>query len=235
MSETEDESTAARQDRLAAIEERMTAIERGGMGSGLAARALRLLPLLALGNMFIAAPALIVSGAVAYFAFEQAEATKKMQIGSVWPNVSYDTGNLDEAGEPQITFNVSNRGVGPARIGGMQLSIDGKAHNSIQSLLRDCCVGQGERFAVVMSGVNGEVIQPGDEFAFVTIDPEGVSPENYARIEEARMRVRTQICYCSVFDDCWIEDSQATKVEQVALCPADWVQYGFPSGVKPGA
>lgn len=116
----------------------------------------------------------------------------------------------------------------------MQLSLHGRAHNSIQSLLRDCCIEEGERFAVVMMGVNGEVVQPGDEFAFVTIDPDGVSPENYAQIEEARMRVRTQICYCSMFDDCWIEDSQAT-VEPVAQCPADWVQYGFPSGVKPGA
>ena len=235
MSDTHSESTTVREDRLAKIEERMTAMEQSGMGPGVAARALRLLPLLALGNMFIAAPALIVSGAVAYFAFEQAEATKKMQIGSVWPNITYDTGNLGDAGEPQISFNVSNRGVGPARIGGMQLSLDDKAHNSIQSLLRECCIDEGERLQLVMTAVNGEVIQPGDEFAFVTIDPNGVSPDNYAAIEEVRMRIRTQICYCSVFDDCWIEDSQATTVEPVGLCPADWVQYGFPSGVKPGA
>lgn len=83
MIDTEPESMATREDRLAAIEERMAAIEQGGIGSGVATRALRLLPLLALGNMFIAAPALIVRDAVAYSAFEQAEATKKMPIGSV--------------------------------------------------------------------------------------------------------------------------------------------------------
>ncbi len=117
----------------------------------------------------------------------------------------------------------------------MQLSLDGKAYRSIQELLRDCCTERGDRVAVVMSSVNGEVIPAGDEIAFVGIAPEGVTPAAYRRIEGIRMRLRAQICFCSVFDDCWIEDSQATAVQPVAQCPADWVQYGFPSGVKPGA
>ncbi len=217
--------------RLAALERRMDTASAGGGALG---KLLRYLPLFAIGNLFVAAPAMIISVAIAYFAFEQAEATKKMQVGSVWPNIAYDTGNLDDEGQPQINFNVANRGVGPARIGGMQLSLDGKAHRSIQTLLRDCCVEKGDRVAVVMTGVNGKVVPAGDEFAFVSIAPSGVSPENFSRIEQARMRVRAQICFCSVFDECWIEDSQATSVRPVAQCPADWVQYGFPSGVKPG-
>lgn len=222
------------EDRLAALESRVGAADLGGDGRTVLARLLRYLPVLALGNLFVAAPAMIISVAVAYFAFEQAEATKKMQIGSVWPNVSYDSGNLDEAGEPQINFNISNRGVGPARIAGMQVSLDGKPYRSIQDLLRDCCTEKGDRVAVVMSSVNGEVIAPGDEFAFVQIAPEGVPARLYERIENTRMRVRAEVCFCSVFDDCWVEDSQSTAVRAVAQCPVDWVQYGFPSDVKPG-
>lgn len=235
MTDTESESSDSSASRLARLEERLRVIERDGAGRGIAARALRFLPLLALGNLFVAAPALVISGAVAYFAFEQAEATKKMQIGSVWPNVSYDTGNLDDAGNPQISLNVANRGVGPARIAGMQLSLDGKAYRSIPAMVRDCCLAQGEPLKMVLSAVNGEVISPGDEVAFVTVSPDGLRPSTYERLDNARLRVRTQVCYCSVFDDCWIEDSQETAVRPVAQCPADWLQYGFPNGVKPAA
>lgn len=202
--------------------------------TGSLSRLLRYLPLLALGNLFIAAPALIISGAVAYFAFEQAEATKKMQAGSVWPNITYDTSNLSEAGEPRISFDVSNRGVGPAKIKGMQISLDGQPYRTIQDLLRDCCLEKGDPLAVVLTGVNGEVIPAGEEVSFAAIRPDNIPAAGYERLGEAHLRVRAQICFCSVFDECWIEDSQSTTVQPTAQCPADWMQYGFPSGVAPG-
>ncbi len=213
----------------------MEALEDAGpRGGSFLDRVLRYLPYMALGNLFVAAPAMIISIVVAYFAFEQADATKKMQVSSVWPILSYDTGNLSEDGEPEITFNLSNRGVGPARVGGMQVSYDGTAYRSIQDLMRDCCAPRGERVGAIVSAVNGEVIPAGARLAFARIDPVDLSPRSYARMEAARLKVRTQICYCSVFDDCWIEDSQMTGTEPVNQCPADWVQFGFPIGVKPG-
>ncbi len=69
--------------RLAALEKRAERTDGTRESSSVLARLLRYLPLLAFGNLLVAAPALIISVAVAYFAFEQAEATKKMQIGSV--------------------------------------------------------------------------------------------------------------------------------------------------------
>jgi len=30
-----------------------------------------------------------------------------------------------------------------------------------------------------------------------------------------------EICYCSVYDDCWIAHWQTPKVEAVSACPAD--------------
>lgn len=223
------------EERVAALEAQLRQTEPVATGgSPLADRLLRYLPLLALGNLFVGAPAMIISIAVAFFAFEQADATKKMQVGSVWPMVSYDTGNLTDEGEPQINFNISNRGVGPARIGGMQLSYEGRAYRSIHDLMRACCVPKGEMVAAVLTDVNGEVIPPGEEFAFARIEPGAVSPSAYRRMEEARLRVRAQVCYCSVFDDCWVEDSQSTATRSVDQCPADWVQFGFPSGVRPG-
>lgn len=229
MGEGSRDSRQEAEARVAALEARLERLEeRPGTPGPVFGRLLRYLPILALGNMLVAAPALLVSLAVAYFAFQQADATQKMQIATVWPNIAYDTGNLSDDGEPEISFNVANRGVGPARIRGMELSYEGRAFTDITSLLRACCVEPGQKIAVVMSSVNGEVLRPGDEVPFVRVAPDGLAPAAYRRFDEARLRVRARICYCSVFDDCWIEDSKSVAIEPVASCPVDWIQFGFP-------
>lgn len=192
-------------------------------------RLLRYLPVLAISNLLFAAPAMLISAAVAYFAFEQAEATKKIQIGSVWPNVAYAFSNIGEDGEREISMLATNRGVGPARIAAMEVSYRGNAYPDIRSLMKACCVGEGGPIGVIVQNINGEVIAPGEEINFVQLTPELSGEQTYARFGNLRPELRVRLCYCSVFDDCWIEDSRATAVQPVAVCPADWIPFGEPS------
>ena len=192
-------------------------------------RFLRYLPVLAIGNLLFAVPAMLISVAVAYFAFEQAEATKKIQVSSVWPNVSYDFSNISEDGKREISMLATNRGVGPARIAAMEVSYLGEAYRDIRSLMRACCVDKGGSIGVVVQNINGEVIAPGEEIDFVHLTPELSGEQTYARFNKLRPVLRVRLCYCSVFDECWIEDSRATSVQPVAICPEDWTQFGAPS------
>ena len=233
MHESNAGSHEAEKARLAALEARMARMEASGPRSARFNRLLKYLPFVALGNVALAFPAVLISLAVAYFAFQQAEATEKMQIAAVWPIVAYDTGNLSEEGDPVLTLNASNNGVGPARIRGMEVSYEGRTYRDIRMLLRDCCAEPGETIAVVMSAINGEVLKSGEELSFVQVTRDQTSPRVYERFEDARLSIRVRMCYCSVFDDCWIEDSAATTQVVVKSCPADWTQFGFPQGTTP--
>lgn len=220
-------------DRLDALESRIVGLEEKGTMTGSIARLLRFAPLIAIANLLIATPAVLISLAVAYFAFQQAEATEKIQVATVWPILAFDTGNLSDAGEPVITLNVRNKGVGPARIRGMEVSYGGKSYRDVETLLGECCKDEGDELAIIVSAVNGEVLLPGEVVSFLRAPRDGMSPASFDRLEEVRFETRVRICYCSVFDDCWIEDSMRAGQYDVDSCPADWVQYGFPEGVSP--
>lgn len=231
MSASKPSSDNSHETHLAQLHERVAKLE-ASKSSGLNGL-LRYLPVLAIGNLLLAAPAMLISAAVAYFAFEQAEATKKMQIGSVWPNVSYDFSNIGDAGERETSMLVTNRGVGPARITAMEVSYRGRAYPDIRSLMKACCVDENGSIGVIVQNVNGEVIAPGAEINFVQLTPELSGERTYERFGKLRADLRVQICYCSVFEDCWIEDSRAAAARPVALCPADWTQFGPPTESTP--
>ena len=76
---------------------------------------------------------------------------------------------------------------------------------------------------------NGEVLRPGEQIDFVRFAPGDIPPGAYERFEAERGAIRMRVCYCSVFDDCWVaDDASSLRPTPVAQCPADWQQYGFP-------
>lgn len=215
--------------RLARIEAALDAPQSDAGLQKALPRLLRLLPLVAAANAVLAVPALIISVGVAYFAFVQAEATDKMQVASVWPRVTYVTSNQDEDGTRRITLSLINKGVGPAVIRGMELRYRGKAYTGFRELLDACCAQPGDMSAIGIGSINGEVLRPGEEMMFALLEPEGTDAETYDRFNIERRELQIGVCYCSVFDDCWVEDWKRSEPRPVAQCPADWVQYsGFP-------
>jgi len=212
------------------IEQRLARLEQatGSAGPSALDKLLKYVPILALSNLLVSAPAFLISIGVAYFTFVQAEATEKMQIATVWPHVTADTSNLAENGEPQMRLNLANQGVGPALIKGMEVSYRGKAYPDPHALLRACCVPDGA-IRLIISTSNGEVMRPGEEIDFLRFAPDALPVGGFERFEAARGEIGIRVCYCSVFDDCWIADNEREgDPKPVEQCPADWVQYGFP-------
>ncbi|MEL6237922.1 MAG: hypothetical protein AAFQ90_04930 [Pseudomonadota bacterium] len=188
-------------------------------------RLLRYLPIMALGNFFIAVPTFIISLALAYFTFIQAEATQKMQVAAVWPHVSFGSSNYDSRGEPRIALSLGNDGAGPARIAGLQLSYKGKAEPNLRSLLLACCADNRANLGYGEQRINGEVLRPGEAVAFATLSPAQSGREVWSRFERERFAITTEVCYCSVFDECWQRDLSQPGALQVKACPTDWVQF----------
>ena len=228
MTEQSTESPAA-ETKLEQLEVRLSEIEKKDARGGLVDRMMRYLPLIALGNAFVAAPAMIISIAVAYFAFEQAEATKKMQIAEVWPRVTYSTSNMGEEGETDIKLALLNKGVGPAIIRGLQVKYRGKAYVDFRSILADCCSNDAKNLSLGIGTVNGEVISPGEEMMFGVLPKTARNEDAWQRFNSERFQLEIATCYCSVFDACWVDDGTSQEPREVKMCPADWTQYtGFP-------
>jgi hypothetical protein len=179
--------------------------------------------------------AMVVSVASLYLAIhhgnvmqEMAEANARMVTATSWPRVSLATSNLGANGAPIVDFFLTNKGIGPARIEGMEVSLDGKPVANAAELLQTCCASPDKAaapFGGVVSTANGEILRPGEEKHYLRLNKLADDPR-WAKVAELPGKVSVKVCYCSVFDECWVAQSgDMRKVEQVKACPANWSQY----------
>ncbi len=179
--------------------------------------------------------AMIVSFASLYLAIhhghvmqQMAEANARMVTATSWPRVSYSSSNVDEHGQPSlIRFTLTNKGIGPASVDGMEVNYDGKPVKSVNALLKECCGTGGGSPGLVsrLSTVNGEILRPGEEKHFLHINKSD-DAALWARVNELPTKISVKVCYCSVFDECWVTSSTTNKAAKVAACPTNWAQYG---------
>ena len=71
------------------------------------------------------------------------------------------------------------------------------------------------------------MVRPGDKVSFVSFAVGPETRESAAALDQARQsdRIVTRLCYCSVFDDCWISDSRDPTPDPVNQCAPVKVPY----------
>ena len=135
---------------------------------------------------------------------------------SVWPHLSIGytyNSNVDDNG---FLWHVDNNGVGPARVETVTLALDGKPMKSWRDLL--LALGFKGELHLSTSSLSGEVIPPSLNRE-TAIEPIRINQRDVATVFKNSIdRFGMEICYCSVYDDCWIARWQVTKVEPVARC-----------------
>ncbi len=188
-------------------------------------RFLKYLPALLISHMLITVPTFVISLALAYATFVQANATRKIQQSETWPYVSYGTSNVTEEGVEEISFAFDNDGVGPARIKQVEFIYAGKPMESPRAFLQQCCGDSEKGRTEFMSSQFEVVLRPGQSTRFIRL---AKRPDNQAvwdRLETERWKVVVRACYCSIFDDCWVLDSQTNDPQPVKACPSNWVRF----------
>ncbi|MFL6731727.1 MAG: hypothetical protein ACJ8EP_05225 [Sphingomicrobium sp.] len=174
-------------------------------------------------EILVTLPTLVISLALAYFSFVQADAARKMQRSGTWPYVSFDTGNISPEGKAEISFNLSNDGVGPARLEGMEFIYRGRPMSSPLQFLHECCGGDN-KLALTTSGVGG-VLRPGEKRTFISLAKNDVNAAIWNKLNNERWKVTLRTCYCSIFDDCWFFDNSKARPDAVEVCPAEWATF----------
>lgn len=190
-------------------------------------RVVRWLPVLAIGNLVVAVPAFLISIALVYFTFIQAEATDRMQEAETWPFVSYATSNYDAEGNPRIALGLTNNGVGPAQVRSVELRYRGEAVSSFRELLEKCCAGDERNLGYGESSLAGEVLRPGQTIDFAFLIPQMAGEEVWQRFEQERFGVEVDVCYCSVFDECRVFSTTQNSAKAVDACPVPPTPFGL--------
>jgi hypothetical protein len=173
-----------------------------------ASRTERLERLLSLGVGIAVIGALIVS-------MYQANLARAQLRASGWPYLQLANGG-GTRGQP-YTFVVTNEGVGPARIRSVQISADGHPMLRWNDAVR-ALTGEGEPDLLYSSFGRGSVIPAGGSRALLTL-PAGPRAEKFWLAAQSRLRAVT--CYCSVYDECWVADSDVEEPTRSDACTTD--------------
>jgi hypothetical protein len=147
--------------------------------------------------------AVLFSGYTAYLQRAQAHS-------AVWPHVS--VGYSDSSG---FRVLVGNQGVGPALIRSAELRVDARLVPNWLEALRLVPGVQADP-PYTWSTIHHRVLTPGESVDILTVH----DAELAGALDRARARFSFTICYCSIFDDCWIQRAGAEDVEPIARCPS---------------
>jgi hypothetical protein len=154
--------------------------------------------------------ALLVSGYTAYIQRQQVRA-------QVWPYLTKAYVDPADTSDTLRKLAIFNKGVGPAIVRSVQVSVDGKSQTTWQqvfSALNLSSVHFG------YSSLAGNVLSPGETLDVLIFK----DAPAYSRFRDAMSaRARMSICYCSTLGECWMLADHSPRgepeVQPITECP----------------
>ncbi|MBN8886306.1 MAG: hypothetical protein J0I77_11350 [Rudaea sp.] len=138
---------------------------------------------------------------------------------SVWPFLSIGYSYTSNVDPDSFIWQIDNNGVGPARVQSVSLSVDGKPMRHWEEVL--VAIDAPPRRNLATTSLNGGVIPPSlnreTTIAAIRVNDREVA----AHFKSSIARFRMDICYCSVYDECWVAHWQQSRVDPVERCGAD--------------
>jgi hypothetical protein len=158
----------------------------------------------------------------------------RLVASNSYPNIDVDSSNLADLGDgrgnqPVLSISLVNTGIGPARLRSVELSYAGRPVESLTALIAACCTNPADGAMPKLNyeytgSLAGAMLRAGGERALFRWRGAPDDPR-WARLDKARERVRVRVCYCSVFDECYLRDNERTEPEHSAACPAPALPY----------
>jgi hypothetical protein len=134
---------------------------------------------------------------------------------SVWPHVTMDSSSSDDGA---VSIVIRNRGVGPAQIERVRVTVDGKRADDWMGALKMLLHKDTLPFIPDPSSLREEVLTPGMEVALVKVPTQRDSLEIMRATEHTPFAI--EVCYCSTLDECWIV-GLGEGTTAVSSCPPD--------------
>jgi hypothetical protein len=165
---------------------------------------------LSLVGVFIAIVAL-------YAALSESEATRKQTAAAVWPFVQLTISDHLSDNRAEFGIALTNAGVGPARMRSMRVIFNGEPLHDWHHAM--ALVGEEGTHRLGQSYVGRRVLIPGETIDMVSTS-DRVLVEKFLRTL-AQGDNSITYCYCSIFDECWVVDSDKDlqTPDPVDQCP----------------
>lgn len=149
--------------------------------------------------------ALLLSMTGLFISIYETRLVYQQQRASVWPRLTVGPSISEE----KMTFRVENSGIGPARVKVARMSYDGERQSDWDELIRRVGQDISERS---FSLINHNVLAPEstEPILELTLDTSDVKPGHDPVLVEETLdgRVDITLCYCSVYEECWITSMQ---------------------------
>jgi hypothetical protein len=160
-----------------------------------------------------------------FLAIANGKAMDRLVQANSWPFVQITYSNVNPDGTPHIHLDIANKGVGPALIESLAVEYRGvpvrDPRAMLNAILKRTTAPPHPR--IISSSVVHSVLAAKELISFVEFSPQEFSAEDYATIGAGVQALRFVACYCSVFDECWVVDTQdARKIRppKVKECPS---------------
>lgn len=133
--------------------------------------------------------AMLISAYTAYLQRNQARL-------AAWPHLYF------AVAAPEFTLTLANKGVGPALVKRVDVRLDGQPVRDWSQLVTALAGPGPHQIGYVTMG--RLVLTPGESATILSL-PDAATRQ---KVQAARRRITAQICYCSVYDECWIVDGE---------------------------
>lgn len=140
--------------------------------------------------------AIAISISTLFVYIYQSNLMKTQQKMSVWPHLTFGP----SWGDDDLSLNLINKGIGPALIHEVHLALDGERLGGIQQIM-DALPDSLFRTFSYSSLWGGQVIMASEQITFLRVTEAGATQYLRNALESGRLRM--EICYCSVYGDCW--------------------------------
>ena len=174
-----------------------------------------------LDNVLSASAAVVAVCALAVSAY-QAIIMRQQLKQSAWPYLIQ--GN---SGTTTYSRIVQNVGLGPALVRSFIIEVDGRpvhywgeARELVEARAATplpALPANAKTYGSTLS--RGLVLLPGTPFEIYHTEDSAVSARMRAVLNDDRVRMR--VCYCSLYNDCWITDSRAREPVATRACPPE--------------
>lgn len=154
--------------------------------------------------MLVAISAMFISLCALAATIYEANLERENQLLSVWPRlqVGWVTGE-------QYQIKVENKGLGPALIKSSEITFDGKPVTDWGDILEQLKINS----SLTTRSIYGSILSADEEAILFSV--EEIEPSRI--LETENNRIGLEICYCSVYEDCWKVNRAAPAVE-VEVC-----------------
>jgi hypothetical protein len=192
-------------------------------------------------DLIIAGAALFVSAISLWVGVRTESANEQMVSASTWPYLQIIVSNADSTTKLDLQFQVQNTGVGPAKVESFEVFWKKRPYRSAIELLKACCSYKvveatsldAKNHTPVLTGpVQGIVLRAGDTQTFIQYP---LGPDNldiWKRLDTNREQMSYRICYCSVLNQCYLNDLHSERYiggqlhpKELSSCPVPAVSY----------